>query len=216
MSLSVRGALAVQMPKKQPIQDRAKATVGAIMEAAVQVLARHGPLKTTTHRIAKRAGVSVGTLYQYFPNKQSVFSELLRQYREKSLERLVQSAFGTAHLPIDEVIDRATDSFLQPFFEHPEGSRALMQNRDAFVTREERVAMMDKVQGFLAMALQARDDIPPVPDVEMFAFTLVRTAEALCTAAVTDRPDALMDGSLKRELNHLLVSYVTSPRSSRR
>ena len=59
-------------PRKQPVQERSRDTVRAILEAAAQVLERRGYAGTTTDRIAARAGVSVGTLYQYFPNKAAI------------------------------------------------------------------------------------------------------------------------------------------------
>ena len=59
-------------PRKTPLQARSTASVEAIMQATIQVLLKDGKVKLTTTRIADRAGVSVGTLYQYFPNKQAI------------------------------------------------------------------------------------------------------------------------------------------------
>jgi len=59
-------------PRKMPVQTRATVTVGAICEATIQVLLSHGPDRLTTTRVADRAGVTVGTLYQYYPNKPSL------------------------------------------------------------------------------------------------------------------------------------------------
>src|SRR5262249_14704450 len=67
-------------PRKSPRQGRSIATVDAIFEATIQVLLSDGPIRLTTTRVAHRAGVSVGTLYQYFPNKQALlFAVLERQ-----------------------------------------------------------------------------------------------------------------------------------------
>lgn len=203
----------VQAAKKKPVQDRAKVTVAAIMEAAGQVLAAEGPQRATTHRIAKRAGVSVGTLYQYFPNKRSVFVELLRNYRRESVERLAVTLAGTTDLPLADVIGRAVECFTEPFHDRPEASRAIMENRDAFASREERIEMMGLIQQFIVTAIQARDDIPAAPDPDQVAFNVVRIADALSAAAVVERPESLHDGSHKRELTHLVVSYLTTPRS---
>ena len=70
-------------PRKEPTQARAKATVGAILEAGSQVLSKHGFAGSTTDRIAERAGVSIGTLYQYFPNKRSILVALADLYLER-------------------------------------------------------------------------------------------------------------------------------------
>lgn len=62
--------------RKQPVQERSRATVEAVLEATLQVLLREGLAGLTTTRVAERAGVSVGTLYQYFPDKQSLVMAL--------------------------------------------------------------------------------------------------------------------------------------------
>lgn len=64
-------------PRKTPIQARSTVTVEAISEAAIQVLLSHGAERLTTTRVADRAGVSVGTLYQCYPNKQSLLFAVL-------------------------------------------------------------------------------------------------------------------------------------------
>lgn len=67
-------------PRKSPSQERAKETVEALQEAALQVLQKEGFTKLTTTRVAARAGVSVGTLYQYFPNKAALGRALILRY----------------------------------------------------------------------------------------------------------------------------------------
>lgn len=68
-----------ETPRKRPQQRRSRATVGKILAAAAQVLAEEGP-SATTDRIAVRAGVSIGSLYQYFPNKGALVLELARRH----------------------------------------------------------------------------------------------------------------------------------------
>ena len=67
-------------PRRTPRQDRSRDTVEAIVEAAAQVFERHGYPAGTTNRIAQRAGVSIGSLYQYFPNKDALVAELARRH----------------------------------------------------------------------------------------------------------------------------------------
>jgi AcrR family transcriptional regulator len=68
-----------QVQRRSPRQTRSRATWEAILEAAAQILERHGAAALTTNRIAERAGVSIGSLYQYFPNKHAVLAELIRR-----------------------------------------------------------------------------------------------------------------------------------------
>lgn len=67
-------------PRKTPRQARSEATVDAIFQATIQVLLAGGPYKLTTTRVAERAGVSVGTMYQYFPHKQALLYAVLQNH----------------------------------------------------------------------------------------------------------------------------------------
>jgi AcrR family transcriptional regulator len=67
-------------PRKSPVQARSTASVDAILEATIQVLLSEGKERLTTTKVASRAGVSVGTLYQYFPNKSSLLQAALKRH----------------------------------------------------------------------------------------------------------------------------------------
>lgn len=68
-------------PRKQPRQARARATCEAVKQAAARILVTGGPPALNTNAIAETAGVSVGTLYQYYPSKQAILAELVRDMR---------------------------------------------------------------------------------------------------------------------------------------
>lgn len=67
-------------PRKSPVQARSAASVDAILEATIQVLLSDGKEQLTTTRVASRAGVSVGTLYQYYPNKSALLQGALKRH----------------------------------------------------------------------------------------------------------------------------------------
>ncbi|MBB4934005.1 AcrR family transcriptional regulator [Lipingzhangella halophila] len=77
----------IDTPRKKPRQVRSRETVDAVLEAAAQLFEREG-LDTTTNRIAERSGFSIGTLYQYFPNKWALLYGLAEHHIEKAHERL--------------------------------------------------------------------------------------------------------------------------------
>ena len=70
-------------PRKQPSQGRSRFTIRQIVEAAARVFEERGYAGATTNRIAERAGVSIGSLYQYFPNKESILVVLLEQHTQE-------------------------------------------------------------------------------------------------------------------------------------
>ena len=73
-------------PRKSPVQARSAASVDALLEATIQVLLGVGKERLTTTRVALRAGVSVGTLYQYFPNKSALLQAALRRHMDEVIE----------------------------------------------------------------------------------------------------------------------------------
>lgn len=86
-------------PRKSPVQARSTASVDAILDATIQVLLGVGKERLTTTRVALRAGVSVGTLYQYFPNKSSLLQAALRRHLDEvteSVERVCRDQKGNS------------------------------------------------------------------------------------------------------------------------
>jgi AcrR family transcriptional regulator len=73
--------------RRDPAQERSRKTVDAIVEAAGRLLVEHGRLGVTTNAVAERAGVSIGSLYQYFPNKEAIFAALQERHRAE-LQRI--------------------------------------------------------------------------------------------------------------------------------
>src|SRR6202161_4397083 len=91
-------------PRKTPIQARSAVTVEEIAEATIQVLLRHGAQRLTTTRVAERAGVSVGTLYQYYPNKQSLLFAVLEHHMNNVAARVEAACESACHMPLAEMI----------------------------------------------------------------------------------------------------------------
>src|SRR6266853_2708066 len=88
---------AVLEPRKSPVQARSAASVDAILEATIQVLLQVGKERLTTTKVALRAGVSVGTLYQYFPNKSALLKAALKRHLDEvteAIERVCEQQKG--------------------------------------------------------------------------------------------------------------------------
>lgn len=77
-------------PRKLPQQDRSRMTVEAILEATTHILTEEGYDKANTNRIAERAGISIDSLYQYFPNKESLMAASMAQHSNE-IAALVES-----------------------------------------------------------------------------------------------------------------------------
>ena len=116
---------AVLEPRKSPVQTRSVVTVDAILKATIQVLLKVGKERLTTTLVAARAGVSVGTLYQYFPNKSALLKAVLRQHITmiaESIERVAEVQRGR---PVDEVVTALVHAWLDAKMSDPKTSVAL-------------------------------------------------------------------------------------------
>ncbi len=107
-----RSVKAPLQPRKRPIQQRSSATVEAILQATIQVLLAEGKERLTTTRVAHRAGVSVGTLYQYFPNKSALLQAALRRHLEGVRAIIEQTCKQNHARPILQMATALIQAFL--------------------------------------------------------------------------------------------------------
>jgi AcrR family transcriptional regulator len=117
-------------PRKQPRQARSRLTLASILTAAAQVFERRGYAGGTTDAIAERAGVSVGSLYQYFPNKDAILVALMERHVEEGtalLSGLVREVQGQP-LPIDALLHRFVDAMIALHNREPHLHRVLFEN----------------------------------------------------------------------------------------
>jgi AcrR family transcriptional regulator len=107
------------------VQARSTATVDAILDATLQVLIAIGKDQLTTTRVAQRAGVSVGTLYQYYPNKTSLLQAILKRKLEGATEAIEHACATHRGQPLAEVIPAVVEEFFRAKMRNPKGSLAL-------------------------------------------------------------------------------------------
>src|SRR5215469_9509190 len=112
-------------PRKSPVQARSTASVDAILKATVQVLVGVGKERLTTTRVAARAGVSVGTLYQYFPNKSALLRAAMRLHVEEILLEVNKVCAAERGQPIEQMAEALALAFLAVKMRDPKRSRAL-------------------------------------------------------------------------------------------
>ena len=111
--------------RRMPRQGRSLVTVAAIFEATIQVLLTEGPIRLNTTRVAERAGVSVGTLYQYFPNKQSLLLALLERHLTSLTSIVEKACHENLNTGSDNIATVVVDAYLEAIMAHAEVSPAL-------------------------------------------------------------------------------------------
>jgi AcrR family transcriptional regulator len=112
-------------PRKSPVQARSAASVDAIIEATIQVLLKVGKERLTTTRVAERAGVSVGTLYQYFPNKSALLRAVLRRHFDQVLAAVEQACREQEGNTVEQMATALISAFLGAKMREPQTSVAL-------------------------------------------------------------------------------------------
>lgn len=115
-------------PRKTPSQSRSRVTVDAIFEATIQVLLSQGMVGLTTTGVAERAGVSVGSMYQYFPNKQALVYALNDRFLTRLAERVEETCARMVGCPIEEATDALIDTYWAVKTERAELTQALYRS----------------------------------------------------------------------------------------
>jgi AcrR family transcriptional regulator len=112
-------------PRKTPVQARSTVTVEAISEAAIQVLLTYGSDRLTTTRVADRAGVSVGTLYQYYPNKRSLLFSVLENHLNAVAAAVENGCEQACNKPLADMMREMVEAFVDIKIERADISVAL-------------------------------------------------------------------------------------------
>lgn len=199
------------IPRKQPRQARSRAMVDAILDAAARVLIERGYAGTTTNAVAEVAGVSVGSLYQYFPNKDSLITALhqrhalqMRTLLDAALERHQASTLREA---LQGVVESAVEAHQLDADLHRVLERQL-QGLDQFPGAEEASA---DIEGRIRALLESHRDEIVVPDLALATFVLMHAVHALIHAVAIDRPAQVPVQAATRETVRMVVAYLTAP-----
>jgi AcrR family transcriptional regulator len=196
-------------PRKTPVQTRAAITVGAISEATIQVLLGDGIERLTTTRVAERAGVSVGTLYQYYPNKQSLLFAVLAHHLDKVASAVELACEQARGKPLAEMIGAVVEAFLAAKLERPDISMALYQIAADVGGWELARRVSQRSRKALEAVLQTAPDIQAPAD--KFAIEMMFAAMSGATRHVLESgaPPA-MTRALRQHLVVLCQSYMSA------
>lgn len=195
-------------PRKRPRQSRSKETVESILGATARILVKHGFDGLTTNAVAEQAGVSIGSLYQYFPNKQSLVAALIEQRIDEKNARTHAALAEVAAAPFQVAVRTMIRMTIENYAAAPELSRVLIEQ----VPRVGRMARIAELhQGTLtlvAAVLHARRDELAVRDPDMAAFVLVASIEAIAQRAALFQPQRLSDPGLIDEACMMVTRYL--------
>ncbi len=192
--------------RKQPRQERARVTVDALLEATAQVLVEEGYDGASTNKIAARAGVSVGSLYQYFESKEQLVIAVGEHHHQQLMSVAAAAAADIDELPLPRVVDVIIGAMLDAHAVDPELHRVLSEQiPQALITSR---IEEDGVAFLRAMFDVHRDKIRPDINVDAAVFVLVHAVEGVTHAAALDDTGKLKDKRVRRELASMITAYL--------
>jgi AcrR family transcriptional regulator len=203
MSLAVVNATA-QPPKRQ----RGRVRVAAIMEAGIEVLTEKGYDGATMTEIAARSGTAIGSLYRFFPSKESLADALLAQYAEQTMGRLDEFGKQAATMTLDGVADAFVDFMLVL---QAQRSFALALISGLKRSDEKRLQFRHAMRAGMAMIL--RKAMPALDEAksDVMSIVLLQILKGMATA-IEERPDARYP--MIAEMRVLVRTYLASPQPS--
>jgi AcrR family transcriptional regulator len=193
--------------RRQPTQLRACQTVEAILDAVVRLLKREGCEAITTNRIAEVAGVSIGSLYQYFPDKRAIFAALHERHIEE-IDRLVETTLVKhAGSSLDELVRALIGAMVEVHTTDPKLYELLSTEvpHRAGGTQEFSV----RLRGTFLLAISSRSsELKKGRDLEKIVFVVTHMIEALSHGAVLRRPQGLSLADAKAEITRAVLAYL--------
>lgn len=198
------------LPRKLPRQSRSKASYQAILDAAARVLVDVGYDKATTNSIAEVAGVSIGTLYEYFPGKEAIYAAVRARLNEVGFAILTAEAESFSALSPGDAIDLVVQARIDAVLIDPVLHCRLNDQVPHYVTQDQTDGMLDAffdiAKGFLQIHNAAvRDQTPDV-----MANLAMRTVHAVVENLALFEPEKLEDQQYIDELKLMMRHYLLS------
>jgi len=197
------------VPRKAPTQQRSRATVDAIVDATARVLVRDGYDALSTNRVAREAGVSVGSLYQYFPGKEALVAAVMEMHASRMQESIAERMRNSAPAATpEEVATEMIRAMLAAQAAEPRLHRVLVEQVPRIGALRRLHELFGNYERLVEAWLESNSERIEVQDARMASFVLVAAVEGLVNRAALDRPDLVASGKLEEQILRLILAYV--------
>lgn len=192
--------------RKSPTQARAAQTVDAIVEAATQILQSDGEERLTTNRIAERAGVSIGSLYQYFADKEAIVEAIAERERNKVVSAVVKSLSDVDPADLENAVREVIRTLVNAFARRRRARRIIVMTmlrrwQDAPDRGAEEIAQFLVAAAVRGKAAGAR------PMTPVSAFVVTRALAGAIRAAVMENSPYLETQEFEDELVRFVMLF---------
>ncbi len=197
--------------RKNASQERSRATVDALVEATARILVREGFEKASTNRIAEVAGVSVGSLYQYFPSKEALVAAVIDRHNEEIMGIVRAALTEAADMPIEKAVRRLVTVAIEAHRINPKLHRVLAEQIPRTGQLKDVEAFNREVHTLVRAYLESRRNEMRKIDVDMATFICVSAIEAVAHNTVLNHAEMLsetMVRTLVDETTRMVVGYL--------
>lgn len=193
--------------RRLPQQLRARQTVEAVLDAVIRIVKREDIGAVTTNRIAEVAGVSIGSVYQYFPDKQAIFVALHQRHIDQ-VDHIIQTKLVEhASAPLDELMQAMIEGMIEAHSSDPELYPLLATKVPHRADGSSDFAV--RLHGAFRLALASRThELKPGHDFDRLAFVVANLVDSLSHAAVFQRPPRLSLAAAKAEVLKAVLAYL--------
>jgi AcrR family transcriptional regulator len=198
---------ALAKPRKIPRQVRAQVTVSAILEATAHILAESGYEALTTNHVAHKAGVSIGSLYQYFPSKEALVGELMDRHCDRMNALFGEVFLKSQRLAPAELTRAIVGAIYRAKRENPALSRVLREQLPRMGRLRRLEESLEQITEVVATYLEQHKHLLRIEDPKRAAFYAVELGEGLTMSSVIKRPgddpETVID-----EISDIVCRYV--------
>ncbi|WP_026259119.1 TetR/AcrR family transcriptional regulator [Uliginosibacterium gangwonense] len=198
-------------PRKTPVQARSRATVDAIIQAATYILTEVGWEGLTTNAVAERAGVNIGSLYQFFPNKEAVIAELQRRHAVATRTELHKTLGLLPKQPsLREALTVISEMLIVEHRVAPAVHKAITEE----LPRTLRCMPEEKKDLRRQMLESLKPFMRNVPDPDFAIYIMSIAAEAIIHNVTAEQPALLDNPRLITEIVAMFENYLCRPKAT--
>jgi AcrR family transcriptional regulator len=201
----------VTKPRKHASQERSRATVDALVEATARILVKEGFDKASTNRIAEVAGVSVGSLYQYFPGKEALVVAVMERHRREIMQTVEGELTEVLNLPVEKAVRQLVAVAVKAHRVNPRLHRVLAEQTPQVGGFRKAGTFDIENYALFKTYLENHQRELCVDDLELASFVCVTAIEALTHNAVLHHSKMLSDDAMETLIDEgarLVVGYL--------
>lgn len=203
----------LEITRRSPHQQRALDTVEAIFEAMARILEGDGLDAANTNRISELAGISIGTLYQYFPNKTAILVAMARRQLEKDRAALQEAIAGLKVTSIEALTRASVRALIRVHRENHQVRRHVMQVHHAQGFGQEHVTPVQDIADWLGTLRQGDQSESELPPGSLRLFVVSRAVIGVIRSATLENPALLDAPGFEEEVIALASRYIGTAHS---